>query len=59
MYNPLLRMQIPKVQKDTDDLTVFLGFWDLNASKKTTPVLWNPSFVKAVKSNYWLMLSAY
>ncbi len=28
-YEQLLRMQIPKLQKDTDDLTVFLCFWDL------------------------------
>jgi len=26
-------MQIPKAQKDTDDLTVFLRFWDLGVQK--------------------------
>ncbi len=30
-YNQLLLQQIPKVQKDTSDLTVFLSFWDLHA----------------------------
>ncbi len=29
----LLREEIPKVQKDTDNLTVFLHFWDLQAWK--------------------------
>jgi len=28
-YEELLRVQIPKAQKDTDDLTIFLRFWDL------------------------------
>jgi len=28
-YEQLLPTQIPKAQKDTDDLTVFLRFWDL------------------------------
>ncbi len=28
-YKQLLGAQIPKAQKDTDDLTVFLCFWDL------------------------------
>jgi len=30
-YKQLLCSQIPKVQKDIDDLTVFLHFWDLSA----------------------------
>jgi len=29
----LLRAQIPKVQKETDDLTVFLRFWYLHTEK--------------------------
>jgi len=29
----LLSMQILKAQKNTDDLTVFLSFWDIFASK--------------------------
>jgi len=28
-YDKLLRAMIPKAQKDTDDLNVFLRFWDL------------------------------
>ena len=28
-YKQLLRSQIPKVQKYTDDFTVILHFWDL------------------------------
>jgi len=28
-YMKLLLVQIPKVQKDTDNLTKFLHFWDL------------------------------
>jgi len=32
-YEQLLHAQIPKVQKGTDDLTVFLHFWDLIAQK--------------------------
>ncbi len=28
-YEQLLHLQIPKVQKDTVDLTEFQGFWDL------------------------------
>jgi len=28
-YEQLLCVKIPKVQKETDDLTVFLCFWDL------------------------------
>ncbi len=31
VYAKLLRAQIPKVQKYTDDLTLFLCFWDLCA----------------------------
>jgi len=37
-YVQLLRTQIPKVQKDTDDLTVFftlLGFMSKKAARKT------------------------
>ena len=30
-YMQLLHVQIPKVQKDNDDLTVFLCYWDLGA----------------------------
>ncbi len=30
-YDQLLHIHIPKVQKDPDDLTVFLCFWDLRA----------------------------
>jgi len=30
LYQQLLHKQIPKVQNDTDDLTVFLCFWDKN-----------------------------
>ncbi len=29
-YEQLLHTKIPKAQKDTDDLTVFLRFWDLH-----------------------------
>jgi hypothetical protein len=29
-YKLLLHMQIPKAQKDTDDLAVYLRFWDLS-----------------------------
>ena len=32
-YEQLLRSKIPKAHKDTDDLTVFLHFWDLRAQK--------------------------
>jgi len=32
-YVKLLRVQIPKAQKGTDNLTEFLCFWDLRASK--------------------------
>jgi len=32
-YVKLLRAQIPKVQEDTEDLMVFLCFWDLRALK--------------------------
>jgi len=28
-YEQLSQMQIPKAQKDTDDLTIFLYFWNL------------------------------
>ncbi len=28
-YEQLFRVKIPKAQKDIDDLTVFLRFWDL------------------------------
>jgi len=30
-YEQLLHTKIPKAQKDTNDLTVFLHFWDLRA----------------------------
>jgi len=30
-YKQRLHAQIPKAQKDSDDLTVFLRFWDLGA----------------------------
>jgi hypothetical protein len=30
----LLRTQIPKAQKDTDDLTVFFHFWNLRPYKR-------------------------
>jgi len=30
-YKQLLRVQIPKAQKDTDDLTGFLFAWDVGA----------------------------
>jgi len=41
-------VQIPKAQKDTDDLTVFLRFWDLHVNMlvKLTPAL----FVTTVHS---------
>jgi len=29
VYSQLLPKQIPQVQKDTDDLNVFLRYWDL------------------------------
>jgi hypothetical protein len=32
-YNQLLQEQIPKMQKETDDLTVFLRFWNLQVQK--------------------------
>jgi hypothetical protein len=32
-YEQLLPEQILKVQKDTEDLTVFMGLWDLRAQK--------------------------
>jgi len=37
----LLRTQIPKVQTDTDDLTVFLHFWDLWMQKLLVKCSWN------------------
>jgi len=32
-YEQLLRTQIPKAQKDTADLPIFLGFWGQQAKK--------------------------
>jgi len=32
-YAPLLQAQIPKAMKDTDDLTVFVHFWDMRMAK--------------------------
>ncbi len=29
-FTNILRGQVPKVQKDTDDMIVFLHFWDLH-----------------------------
>jgi len=33
LYEQLLQTKIPKVQKDNDDLTAFLRFWDLRTQK--------------------------
>ena len=33
LYNQLLHLKIPKAKEDTDDLTVFLRYWDLLVPK--------------------------
>jgi len=39
-YEQLLHAQIPKVQKETDDMTVFLHFWDLGSKKLRVNTCW-------------------
>jgi len=41
-YVKLLSAQFPKAQKDTDNFTIFLRFWDLNF----TNILWAAFFVQ-------------
>ncbi len=47
----LLRTKIPKVQKDTDDVTVFFGFWGSTSVKDAGKMLvqLTPMVTKSVK----------
>jgi hypothetical protein len=40
-YANLLWAQIPKAQKDSDDLTEFFCFWDLRTQKLIVKYWWN------------------
>jgi len=55
-YKQLTRAQIPKAQKDTDDLTVFLRFWDLHTLKLCVKMLVK-SATGGVMPNVFLVFS--
>jgi len=51
-YEQFLLKQIPKAQKDTDDLTVFLRFWDLCVAKLLINMLIKLALVSILPTFY-------